>query len=44
MDALVDEVYKNLDNIENPEKETHGSFFNRVFLDLIKVDNSVFLT
>ncbi len=39
MDELVEEVYKNLENVENPDKETHGSFFNRVFLDLIKVED-----
>ncbi len=37
MEELVEEVYRNLDNVKNPDKETHGSFFNRTFLDLIKV-------
>lgn len=37
MFELVDNIYKSLDNVENPEQETHGNFFNRVFFDLIKV-------
>jgi len=38
MDALVEEVYRNMADVKSPETETHGSFFDKVFMELIKVE------